>query len=222
MKDLLRLLYIKRFFFIPAFFFGSILLALILFYPNGNSFFFINGVHTSFTDNFFMYATHIGDGWTAAVIALLILVFYRYSAGICMLLGFGITGALNGILKNYVFLKSQRPTLFFYHNQHLIHKVDGVVINIEHSFPSGHTNTAFFVFTFLMLLRWKNEVPMQLFCVFCACVAAYSRVYLAQHFIGDVLGGMAIGMAGALFMYYIYRRLRNIKPLQNRLIGGKL
>jgi membrane-associated phospholipid phosphatase len=220
MSNLLHLLYIKRFYFLPAFLFAALLLSLLLLYPEGRSFFIINGIHSPVADTLFTYITYLGDGWFVIIIGLLILLFYKYAAGLACLLGFAFTGGLNSLLKNHVFLTSPRPKHFFWRNP-MVHYVQDVQVNVEHSFPSGHANAAFFVFTFIVLLRWKHELRMQLLCVFCACAAAYSRVYLAQHFIGDIFFGMLIGASGAFLFYAVYRRLKQVPVLNGNIVSRK-
>lgn len=217
MRTLLKAISEKRIYFALAALFFIMMLILVILYPGGRSFFIVNGVHHPAADSFFKYFTHAGDGVTAGVIGALLLIAYRYAAGIAFLSGFAVTGLLNSALKTWVFIDAPRPTLFFWKNP-LIHLTDGVEVNIEHSFPSGHTNTAFFIFTFLALLTWRKNLSMQLICVICACLVAYSRVYLAQHFVGDILGGMCIGVIGALIFYGFYRTLRSTRKLDSNLI----
>ncbi len=71
-----------------------------------------------------------------------------------------------------------------------------------HSFPSGHTSTAF---TMALLLSsvmkkkiWAFVLPVIAFFV------GYSRVYLAQHFATDVCAGMVIGIVSAYLSLLIY------------------
>jgi len=220
MAQFFRLLYIKRFYFLPATAFAFMLAVLIFLYPEGRSFFVINGIHSNITDTLFSYLTYLGDGWFVIILGVLLFLFYKYAAGIACLLGFAVTGGLNSLLKNHVFLNSPRPKHFFWRNP-MVHYVQDVHMNVEHSFPSGHANAAFFVFTFIALLRWKHDMRVQLICVMLACIAAYSRVYLAQHFIGDIFFGMAIGTTGALLFYAVYHRLRNIHTLDRSILSRK-
>jgi membrane-associated phospholipid phosphatase len=62
----------------------------------------------------------------------------------------------------------------------------------HHSFPSGHTMTAFIGFTSLQLL-FKPGLWGQFVLFFCAMMAGFSRVFNGQHFIEDVLAGALLG-----------------------------
>ena len=71
-----------------------------------------------------------------------------------------------------------------------------VTIPHSHSFPSGHTATAFAAATVLTAL-----VPRAAAAWFVLAAAiAYSRLYVGVHFPLDVAGGIAVGVATALLL----------------------
>lgn len=62
-----------------------------------------------------------------------------------------------------------------------------------HSFPSGHTVSAFsFVVAWLALLGWWRALPI----VVLAALAGFSRIAVGAHWPVDVLAGALIGIAG--------------------------
>lgn len=62
-----------------------------------------------------------------------------------------------------------------------------------HSFPSGHTVSAFsFIVAWLALLGWWRALPI----VIVAALAAFSRIAVGAHWPVDVLAGAVIGLAG--------------------------
>ena len=73
-----------------------------------------------------------------------------------------------------------------------------------HSFPSGHTTTAFAMALIMAYIinrkAWSVILP-----VF-ALLAGYSRVYLGQHFPTDIFAGMCIGIVSAILSLLIYRK----------------
>jgi membrane-associated phospholipid phosphatase len=98
----------------------------------------------------------------------------------------------------------------------LIHKIEGVPVHRQHSFPSGHTSTAFTVALLLAAIMkrkiWSYILPMVAFLV------GYSRVYLAQHFVTDVTVGMLVGILSAflsLMIYDVYVKRQAQKKGQN-------
>ena len=77
-----------------------------------------------------------------------------------------------------------------------------VTIPHSHSFPSGHTATAFAGATVLARLMPRGAPAFYLL----ALAVAYSRLYVGVHFPLDVVGGVAIGLATALLLLSAARR----------------
>ncbi len=77
-----------------------------------------------------------------------------------------------------------------------------VTIPHSHSFPSGHTATAF---AGAMMLSYLVPRAAPAFFVLAAAIA-YSRLYVGVHFPLDVVGGAVIGLATALLLLGVARR----------------
>ena len=75
-----------------------------------------------------------------------------------------------------------------------------------HSFPSGHTSSAFAGAAFLHLrYGWKVGVPAYAL----ASLVGYSRVYAGRHYWSDVVAAAVIGIAPAVFFVKPYRKHKN-------------
>jgi undecaprenyl-diphosphatase len=83
-----------------------------------------------------------------------------------------------------------------------------IAIPHSHSFPSGHTATAFAGATILSYLV-PRAAPA--FFVLAAAIA-YSRLYVGVHFPLDVIGGAVIGVATALLLLAAVRRRSARRP----------
>jgi len=175
--------------------FLSGILFLMLRYGKGPSHMLVNQWHSPMADTFFKYITHLGDGAVFAVV-IVILAFVKFRWALYELLAALMTLIFVFITKQLIFNGMPRPTKYF-ENEEVLHLVEGVKMHAWNSFPSGHTITAFAIFMILVLITKKNYLKF-LF-VMIALLAGYSRVYLSQHFLGDIFSGAIIGSLIAAF-----------------------
>jgi membrane-associated phospholipid phosphatase len=185
----------------------------LVFAGKTGSFLIINGSHSLFSDFFFKYFTHAGDGWMW-VPFLLFCFFFRRNYLVAVIAGVIISTLLSQLLKRVVFADDLRPITYLSEN-FPVHTIEGIKMNRLHSFPSGHTATAF---TIALLLAYMiNKKPWSLALPLLALLVGYSRIYLGQHFLTDVLAGICVGVVSAILSLVIYRNLLNRKTK----IGGK-
>ena len=81
-------------------------------------------------------------------------------------------------------------------------------------FPSGHTQSA--VAFWGALAYYVRKTPFAAACVVIILLIAYSRLYLAVHFFGDVLGGFAFGLIGLSLYIIAVAWIRKRYELLNR------
>jgi len=152
-------------------------------------------------DFVFEYFTYLGDG--AIYIPILIYCIARNRKFfIPTLFCIIICTIITHFLKRMVFPDELRP-ISLEAQRIMIHKVEGVHMNRLHSFPSGHTSTAFSMALLLTSITkrkiWCYVLPM------IALFVGYSRVYLGQHFVSDVFAGMLIGILSAYLSLVLYQ-----------------
>ncbi|MBI3517921.1 MAG: phosphatase PAP2 family protein [Bacteroidetes bacterium] len=153
-------------------------------------------------DQFFAYATHLGDGIFAVLIAFLFL-FKNVRVSLYILLSYAGAGIVSYVLKHWIYYEIYRPHFVFqYFVREQLKLVDGVDVVAFHSFPSGHALSAFALF-FCLLFVSKNHV-LKTGCFVLAILAAYSRVYLSQHWLIDVYVGSVIGVSFSLLFYILF------------------
>ena len=135
-------------------------------------------------------------------------LIYRRKYFIAVVAGVIISTILAQFLKRVVFPDELRPITYL-SRSFPVHVVDGVMMKRVHSFPSGHATTAF-----AMALIMAHIINMKTWSVILplfALLAAYSRVYLGQHFPTDILAGMCVGALSAILSLLVYRKfLRHI------------
>jgi membrane-associated phospholipid phosphatase len=178
-------------------------------YGKTGSFLVINGHYNIFFDQVMQYATYLGDGMIYIPILLYCFFFNKHYL-IAVISGIIICTIVTQTMKLYVYPDELRP-FSLEAKKIIIHKISGVPLNRLHSFPSGHTSTAFTMA--LLLCEVIKRKPWSILLPVIAVVVGYSRVYLAQHFLTDVTAGMVIGMISAYLSLLIYDKLR--KPRKN-------
>ena len=176
----------------------SCLLILDCIYPKVQTHLMLNGYHTQGLDVFFKYATKLGEGFPV-YLGIAILIFSRRN-GLLVLLGQGLTCIVTQALK-FAFAHPRPATYFKEMGVDLPATVDGVKLRTAfNSFPSGHTSAAFALFTCLALMTPRKWSPLWMTA---AWLVAYSRIYLSQHFLEDILLGSLIGMVSSCAVYMI-------------------
>lgn len=189
----------------------TILIAAIV-VPKGDDVLFINGNHSEFSDRFFTFITYGGDG-KIFIPLIIVLLFVRFSYTLIAATAWAGHGIVCSIMKKLIFPSMLRPTGVI--DNDLLHFVPGVDVHMNHSFPSGHTATAFcFAILLALLLRRKSVFFVM---VAFAVAVAYSRVYLLQHFLIDVTAGAFIGTMIAMLCWYSFENFGKAEWLSRRL-----
>jgi membrane-associated phospholipid phosphatase len=184
-------------------------LLLCIYYSKANGFLLLHPFHATWLDNFFIVFTCIGDGWLSVIVILLLFVLKKSKTALLLLFAFVLSGLLSAALKNVFCLP--RPKLFFEINSISFHHfIDGVTLSNNSSFPSGHTTSAFAMATVFALMQNKKYVHLLL--VSLAILAGYSRIYLGQHFLQDVIAGSFLGIGCAMLGYYLIHKRAFLKP----------
>ena len=181
---------------------GGLLIAV---FDKEDAILFVNNYHTGWADIIFKYTTKLGEEPVYAVIVLLFLGYrMRYSLLIA-LTGFTVMGV--SYTTKLIFAED-RPLAFFrkLHQEDILNLVDGVkVYTGQTSFPSGHSMSAFALCSLLVFLLppQKNYASVLLFV---ALMVAFSRLYLAQHFLHDIYAGGIMGVAIAILVCRVNSR----------------
>ena len=163
----------------------------------------VNIRNTPAADLFFTYATYLGDGAFFVVVCLIVLLYNRRAGGLAFA-SFALSSLISLLLKTVVFAGSPRPLRFFEHSISEYHIIKGLDIYSYNSFPSGHTTSAFALFSLLAFLDIRKGRGWFFFLL--AALTGYSRVYLFQHFVEDVFVGSLIGTAVSTGLYVALRK----------------
>jgi undecaprenyl-diphosphatase len=169
----------------------------------------INTHHTLFFDWFFLFVSYLGNGWVMIPLFFVFILWKtpksrRTRILVVAAVVLSISGLANNAVKQLV--NRPRPSAYFVspsantateeersYGVHVIGKRF-----YDHSFPSGHANTAFTIATLAVLIFGRRFWPA----ILVAIAVAYSRVYTGVHFPLDTLAGACIGSIIALVVWF--------------------
>ena len=145
----------------------------------------------------------------------IILIFIKKTRkfGIMCIVSLLVTALINDIILKNIFSRA-RP----YEDLELLSNLVSIqnnggqvygVVPTSSSFPSGHTATAFCVFSSSLLLYIFSKEDKKLYLRFMifflvfSVLMGLSRILLSHHYTTDVIAGMAVGIVGGILTYYI-------------------
>jgi membrane-associated phospholipid phosphatase len=150
-----------------------------------------NAWHHPWADAIAPWLTHLGDGLFAFAIFLVMLSLH-YRKALTALFCFAVVLLVIQLSKQWVFADALRPAAYFAALGQEIRLIEGVKVHAHNSFPSGHSASAFVLFT-VLALQWFHK-KWGAYLLLAAVIIAYTRIYLSQHFMGDVLAGSLVGV----------------------------
>ena len=192
----------NRSFFIGFFLFVILCCYILLFYSKADGFFLLNPYHSGFADFIFIYLTYVGDGFFCIGIGLLLLLFRKRFLGLMVLSSYVVSGIIAQVLKYYII--EARPAVFLKDTSYK-YFIENVTLHNLHAFPSGHSASAF-AMAAVLTFAVKDKKYAALFLAG-ALIVGYSRIYLAQHFLDDVLAGALIGLLSAVFCWICFEKI---------------
>ncbi|WP_369413808.1 phosphatase PAP2 family protein [Abyssalbus ytuae] len=180
-----------------------------LLFNKGSIVLYINNFHNPLLDIFFKNMSRFGNGLFIIICFLCLLLFFN----IKWIYKFTLAALIHLILvhscKQFFFKDRMRPYRYFDCDPDgILNLVENVKIYYRDTFPSGHTTTIFFLFTFFAL--YLNNRKLSFILCLVGFTVGISRIYLIQHFFVDVYFGMLFGVSSSLLASYIV----SLKPKQ--------
>ena len=165
----------------------------------------INSHHNTFFDSFFQYWTYVGDGVVIPIVMILIGVLSIKKYGVSILIAglstLILVGGLSQVFKRLLFGDALRPYKLIGHDQ--LYYVPGLKVHSFNSFPSGHTTAGFAFFAIIACVYFSKNRLMQVTLALLAGLVGYSRMYLSQHFLEDVVAGAGLGLFCFVVVFFI-------------------
>ena len=168
--------------------------------------------HPFFLNVFFVNYTFMGNSLFAfALILLLVFYFKKYRLASSLFISVLLTVLFVQIIKNLI--HGAAISWYIERGQYLFFEDESGLGNY-YSFPSGYTATGFAIAS-IMAAQQNNAMKVLLIYVG-AGILGFSRIYLAQHNLSEVLGGATIGMAAAFISLNIIQHFGlNFKAIKN-------
>ena len=170
-----------------------------IFYSKAAAFKILNVYHHPYLDPIFRFFTYLGDGLFIIALAVILFIFRKRLLSLLVFASYALSGLIAMALK-YSF-DAPRPATYFQNTDYKM-MFDLNELMTYRSFPSGHTTSAFALAT-ILALYFKNKSYAPLLLLY-ACLVGYSRIYLAQHFLLDVMCGTLIGLLSSLACWYVF------------------
>lgn len=215
MKTLREIVIRNRLFFILWLLFLAVGLFFLLAVGKAAAFIDLNPYHKSTLDSIFAWVTFMGDGLFTLIVFVIFLLRRQWSWATQIIAAFLVSGLLAQIFKRL--FAEARPKTFF-HTGVYPYFIDKVTRIGFASFPSGHTTCIFALATLLAI--FSRDWRARLACLIGAVAVGYSRIYLGQHFLGDVLMGSIVGTATAVLIHWLFAEKLDSAPFFRRL-GAK-
>lgn len=176
-------------FFLGYFFLLLIAVFILLADTKKAGFILLNPYHSAFLNFVFEGVTVLGDGiFSIAFCVALLFIKKRYLSFI-VFISFATSGIVTQVIKD--FISEARPALFL-EKSNYPYFIDHVTLHNFHSFPSGHTTSAFALVSIIAFAVKDKKYAIPLLAL--AALVGYSRIYLGQHFLIDVTAGSFIGV----------------------------
>lgn len=179
----------------------------------------INRFHHPILDQFFYYATFLGDAITY-ILVLITLLLYKFDNR-KLTIGLGSFLAMSVVvqfMKRFIFADQLRP-IHRIPPDITLHLVEGLSPSSHFSFPSGHSASIFSLVCFVSLITKPKHNLHSFLMVLFATTVAYSRVYLSWHFYEDIYVGAWIGILVTTFVYILFSNLTSPHWLNKKLLA---
>lgn len=156
-------------------------------------------IHCGFLDAVMPAITFLGDAGWFWIATAVVMLFFKKTRKTGLMMGVAL---VCGLLVGNMFLKPVIARIRPYE----INTAVELLIEKPHdfAFPSGHT-LASFEAAVVLLLRERRYIGIP--AMILAVLIAFSRLYLYVHYPTDIIGGILLGTAFALFGIWLVNKL---------------
>ncbi len=192
-------------FFLGYFFLLVIVVFILLTNNKEAGFVLLNPYHSDFLNFVFEGITLLGDGFFSVAFCLALLLAKKRHLSFIVFVSFATSGIFAQVLKD--FISEARPALFLQKTNYP-YFIDHVTLHNFHSFPSGHSTSAFALVSIIAFAVKDKKYAIPLLML--GALVGYSRIYLGQHFLLDVSVGSFIGVLFSIICWVGFQKFYKI------------
>ncbi len=196
----------NKWFAVPVLIFLVVGTFLLYTIPYGDEILFFNAWRVEPFNTIFRWCTILGEVFVYIALGIAALL-WRYRFTVLIALSGLFILPLGYALKDQIAI--DRPKTYF-EKQGVygdVVVVPEVKLNSGRtSFPSGHTLSAFTLYSMLSLIAGRKHARWGLLFALLAIAVGISRIFLVQHFLADILAGAVAGLVCAQFIWWLNGR----------------
>lgn len=176
-------------------------------------------------DNPFSFFSLIGSFEVSTLLLFTLVGIFVFRKQLFALLWVGVYAVFHLIeIFGKTIVENVPPPEFLLRTQRLV-QFDPYHVRTEFSYPSGHSGRTFFLVTILLCLVWQAKIPLMFKLGATVILGGYvfvmllSRIYLGEHWITDVIGGMLLGIACGLMSVFFVSFTIPYRKIYHRLLS---
>ncbi|CCV64576.1 Membrane-associated phospholipid phosphatase [Alteracholeplasma palmae J233] len=160
----------------------------------------IQRIRNVFFDHFFNLITELGDQYVFILVVVFFYWFINKKSAYRLVFVFLLSSAMATIIKQVV----KRPRPYIQDEKLTVLRKTG-----GYSFPSGHSQAITIQSLFIYNESYYKNKYIKIILIFLTTIVLFSRMYLGQHYLTDVIAGLALGSLMYLLGNFLFKKMNN-------------
>ena len=156
-------------------------------------------------DKLFVYISFLGEAYLFIVVAVMIYWLFEKKWAYKFITAFLASTVVVSVMK--VLIKRPRPYQASTDIESIGTPAHEAYGTQSYAFPSGHSNAAASISVGVM--KQTKNLFVWILMILNIILVPFSRLYLGQHYLSDVLAGLLIGIISVLLIYKLFDYIKN-------------